>query len=250
MYRNPVRFYGSDPYFVSSVRDALVYAHGWGMAEATKAVTQRWGKHIRRWQQTKWTPPQAADEIVRLIALREDDRVQEIQSELEKVIEELADENGALSFSTLDDSTEECVARKGYDPTTIVVIASFGDAYAVNGDILVPPYWEKELELDPKPHPETWAAHGKGKFHAAAILEDWLDDHGYKQIRCGGRVPTAEECASGETAVEIVARQLGATEDEVADAAEALEWWDEEVCWSVSGDTYVWAKKAAGTDDE
>jgi len=243
LWRNPAHFYGPDPYYASSVRDALVYAHGWGMGTATKAATQRWGKHIRRWQRVGMTPPQAADEIVRLIALRDDDRVREIHEALEKVVEELADENGALCYSTVDDSTQECVANKGYDPDSVVIIASFGDAYAVNGDILVPPHWEKELELDPKPHPETWAEHGKGKFHAAAVLEEWLRDHDYDLTRCGGRVPSTEEHASGETAVEIVARQLGTTVDEVDAAAEALEWWDEEIPWSASGDTDVWAKK-------
>ena len=50
--------------------------------------------------------------------------------------------------------------------------------------------------------------------------------------------------ASGETAVEAVARKLNMPEDGVAEVARTLDWWQEEIPRGTSGHTYVWAKKA------
>jgi len=144
-----------------------------------------------------------------------------IHTELAEVVEHMVDQSNAQAWSTPGDQMLDDLEEEGFDPESVVVLAEFGDATAVNGDI------DNEKTV--------------------AGLEAELEAEGYEYIdKAGGRVPTAEGFASGEFAIRAVARKLKTPEAQVAEAAAALDWWEEEIPGSSSGSTYVWAKKAKG----
>jgi hypothetical protein len=148
-----------------------------------------------------------------------------IQTEIEEEVERMVDQSAATAWSTPGDQLADDIAEEGYDPKSIVVLAEFGDATAVNGDI----------------EPDK----------TVAGLEAELEREGYEYLdRFGGRVPTTEAFAYGEHVIHAVAKKLKVPVDQVQKAAEALDWWQEEIPGSSSGHTYVWAKKAKGGTEE
>lgn len=148
-----------------------------------------------------------------------------IQSELEEEVQRMVDESSATAWSTPGDQLADDVAEEGYDPASITVLAEFGDATAVNGDI------DNEKTV--------------------AGLEAELEREGYEYLdQFGGRVPTTEGYAYAEHVIRAVAKKLKVPVEQVEAAAEALDWWQEEIPGSSSGHTYVWAKKTGGARTE
>lgn len=165
----------------------------------------------------------------------------EIKTALEEEVERLADESSAQAWSTAGDQLTSDIEDDGFDPESIVVEANFGDAKAINGDLLVGPRWGEILGVKSN---DLWSEVGTDK------LTDWLDKHGYEYLdRKGGRVPSEEGYADGETAVDAVAARLELPQELVQKAADATDWWQQEIPHGTSGHTYVWAKKT-GTETE
>lgn len=158
-----------------------------------------------------------------------------IQGALEEEVERMVDEDAASGWSYGGDQMAAELEDEGYDPASIVVEAEFGDAVAVNSDLLVGPQWGRRLGVAAN---ELWANVG------TRALDAWLEQNGYEYIdRAGGRVPTTEGHAYGDTVIDAVARQLSVPRERVEEAANALDWWQEEIPGSSSGSTYVWAKR-------
>jgi hypothetical protein len=59
----------------------------------------------------------------------------EIKAALEEEVERLADQSAAEGWSTAGDQMMSDVEDAGFDPGSIVILAEFGDATAVNGDV-------------------------------------------------------------------------------------------------------------------
>lgn len=166
----------------------------------------------------------------------------EIKEALEEVVDEMADESSAAAWSYIGDQLQIDLENEGYDPQTIVNIAEFGDAVAVNGDVLVDPSWEKDLGLSKSKHPRLWRD---------VSLEPLLEKEGYELTNKGGSIPAAEGHASGEAAVAAVAQRLkGFDEATIQAAADSLDWWQEEIPRSTSGSGSIWAKKFEETTRE
>jgi hypothetical protein len=148
----------------------------------------------------------------------------EIKTALEEEVERLADMSSAEGWSTAGDQMKSDLEDEGFDPESIVIFAEFGDEGAVNGDLT---------------------------DDTVAGLETKLEAEGYEYLdRFGGRVPSEEGFAHADTAIEAVAEELGVPEEQVKEAAESLDWWQEEIPRGTSGHTYVWAKrKAMGTQE-
>ena len=128
----------------------------------------------------------------------------------------------------------------GFDPDSIVIEANFGDAIAVNEDVLVGPEWAGILGVRAN---ELWSEVGTQK------LTDWLDTNGYEYLdKSGGRVPSAEGYAYAEHVIRAVAKELDRPIEQVEEAAESIDGWREEIPGSSSGMTYVWAKRKEGTE--
>ncbi len=142
----------------------------------------------------------------------------DIKTTLEEQAERLADVSAAEAWSTAGDQMMSDLEDDGYDPKSIVVLAEFGDATAVNGDIT-----DKTV----------------------AGVEGELESEGYEYVdKAGGRVPSEEAFAHADSVIEATAEELNLSEDEVAECARALDWWQEEIPRGTSGHTYVWAKKS------
>lgn len=144
----------------------------------------------------------------------------EIRTSIEEVVQRMADESNAMAWSTLGDQVLIDLEDAGYDPNTVVNIADFGDSVAVNGDLT----------------DET----------VVAIMEK-LEAKGYEETDQGGRIPSEEAEVSAEHVVSAVAEELDRSEEDVEKAAESLDWWQENIPWSSSGDGSIWAKRT-GTE--
>jgi len=142
----------------------------------------------------------------------------DIQNALEEKVQEMVDESAAQGWSQVDDELAIDLEEEGYDPETIVAVAEFGDAVAVNTDI--------ETE-------KTFAG-----------IEDELESEGYEQTDKGGRIPSAEGYAYADHVIDAVAKDLNKDVATVKEAAEALDWWQEEIPGSASGYGSIWAKKS------
>src|SRR5208283_199840 len=106
----------------------------------------------------------------------------------------------------------------------------------------VGPHWAGILGVKAN---DLWSEVGTDK------LTDWLDANGYEYLdKSGGRVPSEEGYAQGETAIDAVAEELDRPREDVEKAAESLDWWQEEIPHGTSGRTYVWAKKKTGTETQ
>jgi hypothetical protein len=161
----------------------------------------------------------------------------DIVSALEEEAERMADDDSATGWSDVGDQMSADVEAEGFDPDSIVNIAEFGDAIAVNGDLLVDREWETRLGLKPGKHPRIWSEIGTHR------LEGWLEQNGYELARYGGRIPSSEGYAHSETVIDAVAERLGMPAEEIAEVAESLDWWQEEIPWGTSGDGSVWARR-------
>ena len=166
-----------------------------------------------------------------------------IVSALKETIERMADESSATAWSGVGDQLESDLEDEGFDPEHIVSIGEFGDAMAVNGDILVDRGWEESLGLKPGKHPRLWNDVGTHK------LEGWLEDNGYELTDKGGRIPAEEGYAYGEHVIDAVAKELKLPTEDVAEVAKTLDYWQEEIP-DTSGDGSVWAKKKAKGAEE
>lgn len=145
----------------------------------------------------------------------------EIKDALEKEVERMVDQSAAEGWSNANDQLVDDIAAEGYDPDSIVILAEFGDATAVNGDI------------DPE--------------KTVAGLEAELEREGHEYLaRFGGRVPSVEGYAYAEHVIRAVTKNLKVPVEQVEAAAKALDWWQEEIPGSSSGHTYLWAKKVGG----
>lgn len=144
----------------------------------------------------------------------------DIRSALEEQVQTSADMSAAMAWSTVDDSTRDRLGRDGFDPDTVVGVAEFGDAVAIDGD----------------PTDKTLAS-----------VEAELEADDYEETDRGGRIPTTEEHVSPEHIIRHVAKEMGLDEDVVADAAQGIDWWPkrgrDEIPWGAEGYGSVWAKK-------
>lgn len=166
----------------------------------------------------------------------------EIKTALEEEVERLADESSAQAWSTAGDQLTSDIEDEGFDPESVLIEANFGDAKAINGDSLVGPHWADIIGVK---YNDLWSEIGTDK------ITDWLDKNGYEYLdRMGGRVPSEEGFAQGETAIDAVAENLDRSREDVEKAAKSLDWWQEEIPRETSGHTYVWAKKKSGTTEE
>jgi len=148
----------------------------------------------------------------------------EIKSNLEEKVAEMVDQSAAQGYSHVGDQMANDLAAEGYDPKSIVIVAEFGDTVAVNEDI--------ETEK------------------TSAGVEQELEAEGYEVTDKGGRVPTVEGYAYAEHVIAAVAREMKVPVETVTEAAEALDWWQEEIPGSSSGYASIWAKKKEGAGTE
>jgi hypothetical protein len=158
----------------------------------------------------------------------------DLRRKLEEMVQEMADQSSATAWSTPGDQLVDDLADEGYDPESVVVVAEFGDAVAVNGDI--------ETE-------KTYVG----------VMQS-LEAEGYEEAPGGGDIPATEGYAYAEHVIEAVSRATGFSADELEAAAKGLDWWREgvrggrgpggEIPWSTSGDSTVFAKKKEGAGTE
>jgi hypothetical protein len=145
----------------------------------------------------------------------------DIRSNLEKKVEEMADIGAAQTWSTIGDQHADDAARDGFDSDSLVGVASFGDAVAVNGD-LESERTESGVEAD-------------------------LEKDGYELTDLGGRVPTTEEHVSPDSAIRAVAHDMELPIETVKEAAQGIDWWpkdrNDEIASSTSGYASIWGKK-------
>lgn len=146
----------------------------------------------------------------------------DIREALEKMVEQMADQSSAAAWSTVGDQAALDAERDGYDPNTLVGVAEFGDAVAVNGDI------ETEKTL--------------------AGVEADLEKEGYEMTDIGGKVPSEEAHVSPEHVISAVAKEMDRDKDDVEKAAEGLDFWPkkrsyDEIASDTSGWANVWGKK-------
>ena len=215
---------------------------GWGRGDEGPAG---WSGDINIPEQVKWSSGKIAgpeyladaDEEFRDDVLGWGD----IKTALEEEVERLADESSAQGWSTAGDQMESDLEGEGFDSKSIVIEANFGDAIAVNGDLFVGP-WAEVLDVKPN---DLWSEVGTAQF------TEWLEANGYEYLdKMGGRVPSEEGYAQGETAIDAVAEELNRPREDVEKAAESLDWWQEEIPRGTSGHTYLWAKPAASRAEE
>lgn len=184
-----------------------------------------------------------------------EEQADEIKSDIERVLNEMANQRAAESFSTMFDDDYSTLEDLGYDPDDVAYkIAEFGYENGVDGDLLVGPGWYEDLGLKKTREVQTWReAKAKDPPHHNAItrLYDWLRAGGYEIVpRMGGRVPGGEEEElDADHVVEAVAGSLGntVTQEQIEKVLE-----DEfnvsggQIYWSSdSGDTEMWAKPKA-----
>ena len=152
----------------------------------------------------------------------------DIRSKLEETVERMAEESSAQAWSTVGDQAADDAEKEGFDPDSLVGVAEFGDAVAVNGDI------ETEKTL--------------------SGVEADLEKEGYEQTDVGGSVPAQEGYADPEHVIRAVAKEMDLDENVVEDAAKGLDWWpkerNEEIASSTSGYASVWGKKKSENHTE
>jgi hypothetical protein len=147
-----------------------------------------------------------------------------IQSEIEEEVQRQVDASAAMGWSHVSDQLIMDLEEEGFDPESIVAVAEFGDAVAVNEGI------ETEKTL--------------------AGVEADLEREGYELTDKGGRVPSTEGYAYGDSVIRAVARKLKLPEKQVEAAAKALDWWvEDEIPGSTSGYASIWAKKIGGAEE-
>lgn len=159
----------------------------------------------------------------------------EIKEKLEEASDQMIDESAAQGVSQLDDQTMIDLEQKGFEDQTAFNIADIGDAIAVNGEALLHPEFAREIGI----HVDQsipWSEVGSGE------LEAWLDKKGYEITGLGGRVPEVAGYAYADHVVQRVARETERTEETVAQVAETLDWWQDEIQGYADGYAELWAK--------
>jgi hypothetical protein len=146
----------------------------------------------------------------------------EIKTALEEKVNEMADRTKRWPWSTPGDQMLSDVEAAGFDPETVVSIAEFGEAVAVNGD---------------------------STDEAMNAVEAKLEADGYEYTNYGGRIPNSEAEVSAEHVVDAVARDLGREREDVEKAAESLDWWQDNIPWGTSGYGSVWAKRKTDVEE-
>jgi hypothetical protein len=173
-----------------------------------------------------------------------------IRSALEAAAQDMANQSFVEGLSTPGDELIDALTEEGYDPESVVVIASSGAAVAVNGDLHVDSHWEQKLGLVDKfkPYPELWTDDYYRRDHfprtALAYLQEWLVNEGFtRRTDLGGEWPGgAEQEIDKDFLVEHAASASRIPEAEVRELADA--WKGQQVYWTAeSGDTTVWAQK-------
>lgn len=190
----------------------------WGRGDEGEAG---WSEDIGIPTHVKWSNGQVAgaeyladeDDAFRNEVLGYDD----IRTALEETVQRMADQRSAEAWSTANDETLEDLTREGFDSESAVLVAEFGAAVAVNGDL------EPEKTL--------------------AGVEGELESEGYELTGFGGRIPTEEAEVSAEHAVRSVMKGLGRSRKDVEAAAQGLDWWAPNIAWSTSGYSAVWARR-------
>ncbi len=122
----------------------------------------------------------------------------EIRWAIEAWMTHLANESAATSQSYRFDHEDEydTAQEEGFDPTTLIKFASYGDAVAVDGDLLVPPHIMKLLNLKPPKHRVMlWTEVSKGMSEDAWwVYLDHLRGRGWDQVaRISGSDPMGSE---------------------------------------------------------
>jgi hypothetical protein len=149
----------------------------------------------------------------------------DIRQKLEETVEEMADQSSAQAWSTVGDQAAINAEEEGFDPDSLVGLAEFGDAFAVNGDI------ETEKTM--------------------AGVEAELEKDGYEMTDIGGKVPAQEGYADPESVIRHVAEEMDREKEDVEKAAEGIDWWpkgDNEIASSTSGWAAVYGKKSKNVE--
>lgn len=121
--------------------------------------------------------------------ITEDPRYDTFEEAIEQYVDRHAEVDAATALSTIDDETMIELDRQGFDPQEVISIAEFGREEAVNGDILVSPFWERELGIKKDvTHPVTWR---EAKF--SHPLYKWLEENGFEKTNRGGKWPGGME---------------------------------------------------------
>lgn len=152
----------------------------------------------------------------------------DIRQKIEELVEQMIDESAATAWSTVGDQAANDAEKEGFDPNSLVGVAEFGNAVAVDGN----------LETE-----KTFAGVG-----------DDLEAQGYEETDIGGKVPTTEAYADADSVVRVVAKEMDVDEETVKKAAKGIEWWSRlesgrEISGSTSGWAIVYGKKTRGTKE-
>lgn len=139
------------------------------------------------------------------VDIEEDERYDDVSSAIEEYVDRQANSDAAIALSTLSDQDMIDLEKDGYDDQTAVSIAYFGNEWAVDGDILVPAGWEKELGIKKDvSHPVVWS---EAKFKKS--ISGWLDEHDYERVHAlGGAWPGGMEIEiDADSMVQHIARE-------------------------------------------
>jgi hypothetical protein len=165
----------------------------------------------------------------------------EIKDQIERYLDEHANQDAAMGHSTVDDQDLLDLEEYGYDADDPIKIAEFGYETAVGGDIL---FYRTEVLVGERESKsvQTWAESG----HVGDLYR-WMREQGYEKVdRLGGAWPGSVEIEiDADHLIDYIADQTEATEGQVAKVLE-----DEhgvsaggQLYWgSGSGDIEMWAK--------
>jgi hypothetical protein len=176
------------------------------------------------------------------------DDYDDIKDAIEEQLERLANIDAAVAWSTIDDQTMMDLEEDGWDDQSAIMIADVGYETVVNGDPLVPPYFEKELKLKRSKHPKQWREHENSKGeNAAYLLGGWLVKNGYQKLSTGGgKVFSEEQEIQFSFVVDEVMQEnkqfkladVGLVVEDMFGTGDYTYW------GSSDGDTELWAKPA------
>ena len=128
---------------------------------------------------------------------------------IEAYVKAEADADLAMRLSELGDEDLNELDRLGWASQSAVAVAKVGAEEAVNGEILVPRYYEEQLGIQKDVrHPVRWS---QAKFDTP--LWKWLKAQGYEKTERGGAWPSD---SSHEIERSSMAARLGGTPEERA----------------------------------
>jgi len=139
--------------------------------------------------------------------LWDDERYDDTVDAIQTYVQSHADADLAMRLSTLNDMDMIELEKAGWDDQGAIAVARVGDEEAVNGEILVPRYYEEQLGIHKDVrHPVRWS---QAQF--STPLHKWLKANGYAETDRGGNWPSDE---SIEIEVSSMAAHLGGTPEE------------------------------------